>query len=64
MELDEIGIADFQAYEDVRQSGVCNMLSSEVEDLAGISRETKAGIMKWYAELCKKYPTVRDLEEE
>ena len=52
---------DFAAYEEVRQSGVVNMLSSQVRDLAGISRETHLAIIKQYEELCARWPDIRQL---
>ncbi len=61
MELEDITMEDFQAYEEVRQSGVTNMLSPDVQDLAGISKETHAAIMEHYGELCTKWPAIREL---
>ena len=61
MELKDIIMTDFQAYEEVRQSGVTNMLSPDVQDLANISKEVHLTIMKHYGELCKKWPAIRDL---
>lgn len=54
---------EFQAYEDVRESGVTNMFDGPaVEMLSGgiINREKLAAIMKNYSELCKFYPGVRE----
>lgn len=59
MELEDISKEDFQAYEDIRQSGVVNMLSSQVEDFAGISKEVKVGIMQHYSALNEKWPDIR-----
>ena len=61
MELQDITMDDFQAYEGVRESGVTNMLSPDVQDLAGISKEVHAAIMKHYSALCAKWPAIRDL---
>ena len=61
-ELEEISADDFTRYEDVRVSGACNMWSSDVERRAGISTETKLGIMKHYRALCAKWPHIRNLE--
>ncbi len=63
VELDDISQADFLAYEEVRVSGVTNMMSPDVRDLAGIDRDTHLGIMKHYSELCAKWPAIRSLEE-
>ena len=47
---------DFQAYEDVRQSGVTNMFAvSTVSDYSGLSRDKIVSIMKNYSALCDKY---------
>ena len=61
MELEDISIEDFQAYEEVRTSGVTNMLSSQVRELAGIDKDTHAAIMKHYSALFAKWPAIRDL---
>ena len=61
MEFADITQEDFQAYEEVRQSGATNMLSPEIQELAGISREAHVAIIKHYGKLCAKWPTIRDL---
>ena len=61
MELEDITIDDFQAYEEVRQSGVTNMLSPDVESLASISKEVHLAILEHYSELCAKWPDIREL---
>ena len=61
MKLEDITKGDFAAYEDVRESGILNMWSSQVEDIAGITKETKLAIMKHYGELCSKWPDIREL---
>ena len=61
MELKDITLEDFQAYEEVRQSGVTNMLSPDVQDLADISKEVHLAIMERYGELCTKWPDIREL---
>jgi hypothetical protein len=53
---------DFEAYEDVRLSGVTNMWSRDVETLAGISDDTHLSIMSNYKDLCDRWPEVRDLK--
>ena len=58
MKLEDITFEDFQAYEEIRQSGITNMMSPDVQDLAGISKKTHLAIMKYYTELCDKYPAV------
>lgn len=56
----EISEKEFQAYEDVRTSGVTNMFAvNVVSDLSGLNREKILAIMKDYGELMKKYPNVR-----
>ena len=57
----EITKEDFEAYEEVRASGVTNMyMISMVEDLSGLDRKTIWAIMKQYSELNNKYPDVRN----
>ena len=47
---------DFQAYEDVRQSGVTNMFAvSTVSDYSGLSRDKIVSIMQNYSALHSKY---------
>ena len=47
---------DFQAYEDVRQSGVTNMFAvSTVSDYSGLSKDKIISIMKNYSELNTKF---------
>ena len=47
---------DFQAYEDVRQSGVTNMMAvNTVSDYSGLSRDKIISIMKNYSALHSKY---------
>ena len=47
---------DFQAYEDVRQSGVTNMFAvSTVSDYSGLSKDKIVNIMKNYSALRSKY---------
>ena len=57
----EITKKEFQAYEDVRSSGVTNMYAvNVVEEISGLSREKIMAIMKQYSELMEKYPDVRN----
>jgi len=52
--------ADFEAYERVRASGETNMFDvGMVEMLSGLSRKEIIAVMKNYAALDNKYPTVR-----
>ena len=52
----EITQDDFQAYEDVRQSGVTNMFAvSTVSDYSGLSRDKIVSIMQNYGALNEKY---------
>ena len=47
---------DYQAYEDVRLSGVTNMFAvSTVSDYSGLSRDKIVSIMKNYSALRSKY---------
>ena len=47
---------DFDAYEDVRQSGVTNMFAiSIVSDYSGLSKDKIVSIMKNYGALHDKY---------
>lgn len=56
----EISKEDFEAYEEVRASGVVNMwLVKTVCELSGLDRETVRAIMDQYGELTIKYPDVR-----
>ena len=56
----EISKKEFQAYEDVRQSGVTNMfMITTVCDLSGLDKQRVLCIMKNYSELRKKFPGVR-----
>ena len=56
----KISKEEFQAYEDVRQSGVTNMfMVTNVQGLSGLSKEKIIAIMKGYSGLVKKYPDVR-----
>ena len=56
----EITKEQFEAYEEVRASGVTNMYDvGFVENLSGLDRETIRAIMKQYSDLNDKYPDVR-----
>ena len=57
----EITQEDFQAYEDVRRSGLWNMYSSEAREDSGLSESTYRGVMKHYKALMEKFPGVRKL---
>ena len=47
---------DFDAYEDVRQSGVTNMFNTSiVSDYSGLSRDKIVSIMQNYSALRDKY---------
>ena len=47
---------EFEAYEDVRESGITNMFDVKmVESLSGLSKGTIMSIMKNYGELKDKY---------
>ena len=52
----KIEIYEFEAYEEVRTSGVTNMFDvAKVEELSGLSREKIVAIMKGYNELKEVY---------
>jgi hypothetical protein len=52
----EITQDDFQAYEDVRESGVTNMMAvNVVSDYSGLSRDKIISIMQNYSALNEKY---------
>ena len=52
----EITQDDFQAYEDVRESGVTNMFNTAVvSDYSGLSRDKIVNIMQNYGALNDKY---------
>ena len=52
----EITQEDYQAYEDVRLSGVTNMFAvNVVSDYSGLSRDKIVSIMKNYSALRQKY---------
>ena len=52
----EITQEEFEAYEDVRESGVTNMFNtSVVSDYSGLSRDKIVSIMQNYSALRDKY---------
>ena len=54
--MENITQDEFDAYEDVRESGVTNMFNvSVVSDYSGLSREKIIDIMSNYQALCIKY---------
>ena len=54
--MNDITQDEFDAYEDVRESGVTNMFNvSVVSDYSGLSREKIITIMSNYQTLCIKY---------
>jgi len=56
----EITKEEFEAYEEVRASGVTNMWDVHtVGILSGLERDTIFEILKQYSELNEKYPDVR-----
>lgn len=60
VEVNEITREQFQAYEDVRKSGVTNMFDLRtVMLLSGLDRDTIIAIMRGYEGLDAKYPGVR-----
>ena len=58
----EITKEQFQAYEEVRESGVTNMFAvSIVQQLSGLSKPMILEIMKQYSSLKKKYSVGGDI---
>jgi len=56
----EITKEQFQAYEDVGESGITNMFDSRVvSKYSGLNREQIVEIMKRYEDLMTLYPEVR-----
>ena len=54
--MEKITEEQFEAYEDVRQSGVTNMFDVKyVMELSGLEKEDIMTIMKSYGELSDKY---------
>ena len=52
----EITQEQFEAYEDVRESGVTNMFDVKtVESISGLNKGTIMSIMKSYSKLKEKY---------
>lgn len=60
-DIERVTQDDFSAYEGIRQSGLVNMLSPQVRELADIDKETHLAIIEHYKELCAKWPTIRNL---
>ena len=60
METLTISKEEFQAYEQVRASGVTNMWDTEVvANLSGLDHDTILELMKQYSELNARWPEVR-----
>ena len=57
--LEDITREDFEAYEEVRESGVFNMFDGRVADRAGFSKDTHISIIHFYSELTARDPGVR-----
>ncbi len=51
--MDNINVTkdEFERFVEVQESGVVNMVSSQVQDLADISKDTHMLILKHYSEL-------------
>lgn len=54
-EIVTVSKEEFLRYEEVRESGACNMISHEVEDLCDITKAQHIYIMSHYSELHDKY---------
>ena len=52
--------AEFKRFERVRVSGVTNMMSPDVQEIADIDKATHLEIMGTYSDLMKQYPNVRE----
>jgi len=59
--VEELTEEDFQAYEDVRQSGEFNMLTEGryAQDASGLDRDTYFAVMHHYSRLMELFPAVR-----
>lgn len=55
MNWQDVKESDWLACRCVQDSGVCNMLSSQVRKFAGFSEEIHLTIMKHYSELREKF---------
>ena len=55
----EITKEQFQQFESIRELGICNMISSEVREMTGFSKDVHHAILHQYNELMVKYPGVR-----
>ena len=56
----DISKEDFEAYEEVRASGVTNMFDVRyVCELSGLSRDKVIAVMEGYEKLMELYPDVR-----
>ena len=62
--IEDITKEDFEAYEAVRSSGVVNMFSPQVCELAGFSKDVHITIIKHYGDFNKKWPDVRKQEAQ
>jgi len=51
----EVSKAEFDRYVRVQESGMVNMISPDVQDLADISKDVHMAILKNYVELRDKY---------
>lgn len=59
-EMIEITEEDFEAYEEVRTSGVTNMLViASVSGLSGLNEEKVKAIIENYKKLSEAYPNIR-----
>ena len=55
--MDNINVTkdEFETFVEVQESGAVNMVSSQVQDLANISKDTHMLILKHYSELEAQY---------
>ncbi len=55
--MDNINVTkdEFERFVEVQESGAVNMVSSQVQDLANISKDTHMLILKHYSELEAQY---------
>ena len=60
MKFTEQQIADFKAYDEVRQEGMYNMLSPQAQQLTGLDRDSYMFVLRNYAELAQAAGATHD----
>ena len=56
--LEQITAGEFESYEDVRQSGLYNMVDQRAQLLSALDKETYLAVIKHYYALAAKWPEV------